>query len=207
MYCSAVLNTIDENGWFWEQARAASSPLHSRMGGNKPLVVFELWYHPGDQTETTAPLGMSLSQHTPEDEQGKVKTFALEERHQSQDPTRPCRPRLLQYKEIQGWLSQAVSTRLASPRRSAAESGAEACFSAHSSGACRHLQVRRSELILGKGDRWTSDGRRAMACHCSQILMFMEKQHPIWLSNPGQFPCKKGKEAGKKELPFLKCLL
>lgn len=85
MFCSAVLNAIDENGWFWEQASAASSPLHSRMGAKKPRMVFELWCHPDDQTETTAPLGTSLSQHTPEDDQGRVKTLALEKRHQSQD--------------------------------------------------------------------------------------------------------------------------
>lgn len=85
MFCCAVLKAVDENGWFWEQARAASSPLHSRMGGKKPLVGFELWCHPDDQIETTAPLGMSLSQHTPGGDQGRVKTFALEKRHQSQE--------------------------------------------------------------------------------------------------------------------------
>lgn len=55
------------------------------MGAKKPLVVFEWWYHPGDQTEATAPLGMSLSQHTPEADQGMVKTLALEKRHWGQD--------------------------------------------------------------------------------------------------------------------------
>lgn len=105
-------------------------------------------------------------------------------------------------RKCEGGLVSLCTTHLASPTKSAAESGAEACFSVHSSGACRYLQVCRSELVLGKKEQWTLDGRRAIPCPASSG----RAQHSSWLSNPRQLLCEK--EAGKKgELPFLKCLL
>lgn len=85
MFCSTVLNAVDENGWFGEHTRAASGPLHSRMGGNKPLVVFELWYHP--VIKQKPPLLWEcryLGTHQ-RVTRGGQKTFALEKGCQSTD--------------------------------------------------------------------------------------------------------------------------
>lgn len=201
MFCCAVLNAVDENGWFWEQARAASSPLHSRMGGKKPLVVFELWYHPDDQTETTTSLGMSPSQHTAEDDQGRLKTFALGKRHQSQDlgyaSAIQGNPRVAESGcEQHAWHlpgDQLQSQELKPSFLHTAQVPADTCRCV---GVNSSWERETSGLQMGE-EPWLSID--------SQILTLMEKQHPIWLSNPGQFPGKKGKETEKKgELSFFK---
>lgn len=71
MICPTALNAADETGWVWVQAGAVHIPLHSSTRGNNPLAVFELRYHPGEQTETTAPLGTSPSRHTPQGWRGE----------------------------------------------------------------------------------------------------------------------------------------